>query len=362
VKVGRFGEREFRMTSQSVLILHNHPLLPEEHPDSASEHTIVEIADAMTEMLQDAGFRVRRLGLEQDPTALWTELHRRRPNVVFNLFEGNLDDTETESYVAGLLQWSGVPFTGSPFSTLTLARAKHLTKYLLRGAGLPTADFFLVEQLPVPLCELEWPVIAKPAKQDASVGLDQDSVCTNQLQLEQRVQYLLETYGPVLVEEFIRGREFNVAVLELPELQHLPPAEIIFPEERPGYWPILTYDGKWKPETPEYETTPPKYPADISAATARKLGAVALKAYRLLGCRDYARVDIRMKSNGRPYILEVNPNPEISAYAGFAGCLGAARIPHQDFIVRLINQALSRKNPPKPSFAPKGDSAAPIIS
>src|ERR1700676_4309256 len=127
------------MTTPSVLILHNHPLLPDDHPESASEHTIVEIADAMTGILQGAGFRVRRLGLEQDPTALWTELHRRQPNVVFNLFEGNLADTETESYVAGLLQWSGSPFTGSPFSTLTLARAKHLTKYLLRGAGLPTA-------------------------------------------------------------------------------------------------------------------------------------------------------------------------------------------------------------------------------
>ena len=80
------GEREFRMSSQSVLILHNHPLLPDDHPESASEHTIVEIADSMTAMLQDAGFRVRRLGLEQDPTALWTELHRRRPNAVFNLF------------------------------------------------------------------------------------------------------------------------------------------------------------------------------------------------------------------------------------------------------------------------------------
>src|SRR5207248_3966514 len=136
-----------------VLILYNQPVLPEDHPDFDSEHTIVGIAESMTDVLQDAGFRIRRLGLEQDPTALWTELQRRRPDVVFNLFEGNLNDTETESYVAGLLQWSGVPFTGSPHSTLTLARDKYLTKYLLRGAGLPTADFFAVEQLPVPPCE-----------------------------------------------------------------------------------------------------------------------------------------------------------------------------------------------------------------
>src|SRR5262249_16858271 len=152
------------------------------------------------------------------------------PAVVFNLFEGNLDNAATESYVAGLLEWHGVPFTGSPMHTLSLARAKHLTKPLLRGAGLPTADFMVVDELPVPPCDLDWPVIVKPAQQDASVGLDQESVCTNQSQLEQRVRYILETYGaPVLVEEFIDGREFNVALVELPDLHYLPPAEIVFP-------------------------------------------------------------------------------------------------------------------------------------
>ncbi len=108
------------MPSPSVLILYNQPLLPEDHPDCDSEHTIVGIAESMTAILQDAGFRIRQLGLEQDPTPLWAELKRRRPDAVFNLFEGNLDDSETESYVAGLLQWSGIPFTGSPMPALAL--------------------------------------------------------------------------------------------------------------------------------------------------------------------------------------------------------------------------------------------------
>jgi D-alanine-D-alanine ligase len=353
------------MTAPQVLILYNHPLLPEDHPDADSEHSIVHIADGMGETLKDADFRVNMLGLKQDPTVLWTELKRRKPDVVFNLFEGNLDDTETESYVAGLLQWSGVPFTGSPLATLSLARAKHQTKMMLRGANLPTADFFAVEQLPVPECQLGWPVIVKPAKHDASVGLDQESVCLDQYHLEQRVTYLLETYGgPVLVEEYIRGREFNVALLELPTLECLPVAEIVFPEERPGYWPILTYDGKWRPGTPDYETTPPKYPAEISPRLSEKFWDIARRAYRLLGCRDYARVDFRMKANGRPYILEVNPNPEISTYAGFANCLSSANIPHEEFIVRLIRQALSRRDTPRPTLAadrttPEAEATAP---
>lgn len=347
------------MRSPLVLILFNEPLLPADHPDSDSEHSILYVRDLMTNTLKTAGFRTASVGLAQDPRVLWKELRRVKPDVVFNLFEGNLDDTETESYVAGLLQWSRIPFTGSPLATLALARAKHLTKTLLRGAGLPTADFFVIEQLPVPTCTLSWPVIVKPAKQDASVGLDQESVCTDAFQLEQRVRFLLEHYGPpVLVEEYIRGREFNVAVIELPELQFLPPAEIVFPEERAGYWPILTYDGKWRPGTPDYDTTPPKYPAEISPALARKFGRVAMKAHRLLGCRDYSRVDFRMGENGKLYILEVNPNPEISDHAGFAGCLGSAKMTHAEFILRLVRQALSRKNTPRPALRMNGPTPA----
>ena len=291
---------------------------------------------------------------------MWNELQRLKPDVIFNLFEGNLSDTETESYVAGLLQWSGIPFTGSPFRTLTLARAKHLTKQLLRGAGLPTADFFVVEELPVAPCDLNWPVIVKPATQDASVGLDQDSVVTNQYQLEQRVAYILETYGPpVLVEEYIQGREINVAVTEIPEFMSLPPAEILFDKVRPGSWPILTYAGKWCPGTEAYDLTPPDYPAKISARLAERLGELARRAYRLLGCRDYARVDFRVKPPGKPYILEVNPNPEISATAGFAGCLGSAGIRHQDFIRQLIQHALVRRQAPEPTWAMNGRQLVP---
>jgi D-alanine-D-alanine ligase len=336
-----------------VLILFNHPLLPEDHPDSDSEHSILYVVELMDGILKEAGYRVSQLGIKQDPTVLWRELDRRKPDVVFNLFEGNLDDTETESYVAGLLQWKGIPFTGSPPQTLTMARAKHTTKLLLRGAGLPTADFIVMDHLPVPDCKLEFPVIVKPARQDASVGLDQESVCTDQYQLEQRASYIYETYGaPVLIEEYLCGREFNVALLELPVLEALPPAEIVFPSERPGYWPILTYDGKWRPGTPDYDTTPPKFPADISPRLARRLTTIAKKAYQVLGCRDYARVDFRLNALGRPCVLEVNPNPEISDHAGFAGCLRSADISHPEFIRRLVEQALTRRHVQRPTLQP----------
>lgn len=330
------------MAAPLVLVLYNQPLLPSDHPDWESEHTVVTIAQSMAGVLGAADFRVKLLGLGRDPAILWQELQRIQPAAVFNLYEGQPENPETESYVAGLLEWSGVPFTGSPPQALSLARAKHTAKTLLRGAGLPTADFIVVEEMPVPECTLAWPVIVKPARQDASVGLDQDSVCASQFQLEQRVAYVLETYGaPVLVEEYIAGRELNVALIELPELRWLPPSEVVF-KERVGAWPILTYAGKWKLGSDEYENTPHKSPADIMPRLAKKIGAIAMKAYRLIGCRDYARVDFRVTPAGKPFILEVNPNPEISAEAEFAGCLGAMRVPYHDFIIRVVTQALQR--------------------
>ena len=326
-----------------VVILFNEPVLPEDHPDADSEHEILYTVDEVDKVLTGAGFDVRRLGVQRDPSVLVNGLQELKPDCVFNLFEGLADLYETEAYAAGLLEWLGIPFTGSPYQTLTLARRKHLTKHLLQGAGLPTADFFAVEELPVPPCRIEWPVIVKPGAQDASVGLDQGSVVTTQERLNERVAYLLDTYGPpVLVEQFIRGREFNLAVIENPDLIVLPVSEILFTDKDPDFWPIVTYDAKWKPGSRDYESTPAKYPATVAPKLREKLQALAKDAFRLLGCRDYARVDFRVKPTGKPYILEVNPNPDFSPLAGLSGGLMSAGVTHAQFTVDLVKRTLAR--------------------
>lgn len=352
------------MAKPLILALYNQPLLPRDHPDAESEHSVVEIVQKAARVLEGAGYRTCLLPLGSDPTVLWKELKRRKPAAVLNFFEGNYDRTETESYVAGLLEWKGIPFTGSPMQALTLGRAKNVTKNLLRGAGLPTAAFVVVDRLPLPSHRLTWPVIVKPATQDASVGMAQASVCTNAFQLEQRVAYLLETFGPpVLIEEYIAGREFNVGLIELPELQALPPAEILFKEPSEGYWPILTYDGKWTEKSPEYDTAPPQYPADLPENKAAELGEIAKKAFRLLGCRDYARIDFRMNASGVPFILEINPNPEICDYACFGLILKSAGIAYETFLVGLVEQALARGKacpPPTIEKSAARTSSAPV--
>jgi D-alanine-D-alanine ligase len=352
------------MRAPRVLVLYNQPVLSANHPDVESEREVLFTVDVVSATLVQAGFSVSRLGAAHDPDALLAGLRAERPDVVFNLFEGTGDDGSTEAYVAGLLEWLDLPFTGSPFHTLALARNKHLTKSLFRGAGLPTPDSFIVESLPMGESPMAWPVIIKPATQDASVGLDQGSVVTNLYRLEERVASLLKNYGPpVLVEEFIPGRELNVALIEAPDLRALPISEVLFTDEDPAYWPIVTYDAKWRPGSRDYEATPPRYPADVAPELSERLVGLARQAFRLLGCRDYARVDFRVRPSGKPYILEVNPNPDFSPTAGLAGGLASAGITHAQFTIDLVRAALARQQVPTLACtATSGDPCAAPVS
>jgi D-alanine-D-alanine ligase len=333
-----------------VQILYNRPVLHRTHPDAESEHEILYTVDVVHQTLSSAGAVVDRLGVCRDPEALLSGVRQFGPDVVFNLFEGLADFGDTEAHATGLLEWLRIPFTGSPFQTLCLARNKPLTKYLLQGAGLPTAAFQVIETLPAPPCEVEWPVIVKPGNQDASVGLDQGSVVSDQQRLEERVANLLEAYGPpVLVEQFILGRELNLGLIEAPNLRALPVSEILFVEKDPDFWPIVTYDAKWKPGSRDYEATPPRYPAEVSKRLREKLETLGKQAFRLLGCRDYARVDFRVRTSGKPYILEVNPNPDFSPDAGLSGGLGSAGLTHPRFTVELVERALARGRDGQPT-------------
>lgn len=330
-----------------ILVLYNEPVLPVDHPEAESEHEILYIVDEVTRELVEGGHEVGRLGVDRDPAALLAGVRAFEPDVVFNLFEGLGDHYATEAHAAGMLEWLGIPYTGSPYDTLCLARNKPRTKQILQAARLPTADFFVVHEVPMTECPLEWPVIVKPALQDASVGIDQGSIVTCQSAFRERVAMLLDTYGPpVLVEEFLAGREFNVSVIELPEPKALPVAEILFEEEGPDFWPILSYDAKWRPESRDYRATPGNYPADVSKALSRRLQTLALKAFRLLGCRDYARVEFRMRRSGRPCILEVNPNPDYGPTAALAAGMACVDVQHAQFTLHLVEAAHARRGIP----------------
>jgi D-alanine-D-alanine ligase len=331
------------MRPTRVLVLYNEPTLPADHRDADSEHEVTETVEAVDKALTAAGYAVSRLGVSRDPGPLVAGIRKARPDVVFNLFEGLPDFGDTEAFAVGLLEWLGLPYTGCPFQPLALARNKPLAKQLLRGARLPTPDSFVVDRLPVGDCPLAWPVIVKPSNQDASVGVDQGSVVTSQEDLERRAEFIMDEYGPpVLVEEFIPGREFNVGIVEAPDLRVLPLAEIRFISDDPKHWPIVTYDAKWKPGTPDYEVTPPVTGPDVPRRMKARLERLAKQAFRVLGCKDYARVDFRVKPPAKPYILEVNPNPSFHPDCGLAASLLAGGLPWAEFAVQMVQRALAR--------------------
>ncbi|MFO0929818.1 MAG: hypothetical protein U0736_22800 [Gemmataceae bacterium] len=261
------------MERERVLVLYNEPVLPVDHPDYVSEVEVLDNVEAVEAVLREAGYQADRLGVTGNPQELLDGLCSHRPDAVVNLFEGTADDNASELYAAGLLEWLGVPYTGCPFQTLVLARSKHLAKRLFQADGLPTAPFFVADgSAPLTACPLHFPVIVKPAQQDASVGVTQNSVVTDLDGLNRQVRYVVDQFGqPALVEEFIRGRELTFALVEMPDLRFLPATEAVFPDRGPDYWPILSYDAKWTRGSAEFETTDYHFKAELPPDLHRRL-------------------------------------------------------------------------------------------
>ncbi|MCI0703244.1 MAG: hypothetical protein L0241_19365 [Planctomycetia bacterium] len=343
------------MKPPSILLLYNEPVLPVDHPDAGSEHDVLETVEDTFKVLNAAGFDATKLGISYDPRPLLDVLKKKKPDAVFNLFEGLATQTGTEISVAALLEWLNVPFTGCPSPCLALGRDKARTKHILSAVGLPTPDYAIIDTLPAPRWRKAWPAIVKPTCQDASIGIDQNSVVTSQKQLDERVRHVFATYGPpVLVERFIFGREFHVNMIEdassppnSPPLV-LPLAEIAFQNTKPGHWPVYTFTAKWHEESEEYRTAPLRAPVEIPAEDFARLQAIAQRSFRVFDCRDYARIDVRMDEDGKFHILEMNPNPYLNSLALVNGLLAIGRT-HEQLIVEMALAAIARGGKEVPS-------------
>jgi D-alanine-D-alanine ligase len=166
-------------------------------------------------------------------------------------------------------------------------------------------------------------------------------VVNNPEELKKQFEFLSMTYKQdIIAEEYIEGRELNVAVLGN---SILPVSEIDFTGLPENFPKIVTYDGKWIAESIYYENTKPKCPADLDKKLKKKVETIALHAFEALGCRDYARIDLRISKSGKPYVIEVNPNPDISEDSGFARAASAKGISYPELLFTIANYALKRK-------------------
>ena len=308
-----------------------------------SEESVEQTAREVLATITELGYTSFILPLHKSFMYFLNRLKDLNADVVINLCEAFAGYPQLESNVAAAFELIGVAFTGNDSRTLALCLNKFKTKAILKSCGLPTAPAKLVDTPDVKL-DIPFPVIVKPNREDASLGVDTDSVVSDQEGLQKQIQKILEVYEqPVLVEAFIDGREFNVAVLEDGKPEALPVSEIDFSQMPEGQARILCYEAKWLTDDVLYRATPPVCPAQVDDALKGKLQEMAVKAFQAVECRDYARVDFRMDKKGKVYILEVNPNPDISLNAGFARALGAAGIEYRMFWQKLIEKALARK-------------------
>ncbi|MEE9614327.1 MAG: ATP-grasp domain-containing protein [Thermodesulfobacteriota bacterium] len=270
-------------------------------------------------------------------------------DMIFNLCEGAFGQSDLEMNVAAMLELFDLKFTGSGPVALALALDKGRTKDILRGRGVPTADYRVVEKAPPDDCEaLGFPLIVKPLKEDASIGIEIGAVVKDAAELEKRVNYVVtEYYQPAIVEEYIEGREFNISVVGNGEgARTLPLSEIDFSDYPEGLPRIVSYEAKWITVSPLYIKTPPVCPADVPEELRGELERVALGAYRAIGCRDYARVDMRVGGDGGIRVLEVNPNPDISRDAGLARAAKSTGLDYHQLIKEIVMAAEARYNEP----------------
>jgi len=311
--------------------------------EKLSEESVEQTAREVLAAVVELGYQALIIPLQRSFMSFLHRLKELNVDVVINLCEGFLGRPQLEANVAAAFELLGIPFTGNDSQTLALCLNKFKTKAVLKSCGLPTASSQLVFS-PDQKVDLSFPLIVKPNSEDASLGIHSDSVVYDPENLEKQVQKTIDLYQqPVLVEEYIDGREFNVAVLDNHTPQALPVSEIDFRQMPEGLPCICSYEAKWFEDHILYNSTPPICPASVEDSLRSKLQETALAAYQAVGGRDYARVDFRMSKDGRLSILEVNPNPDISLDAGYARALKASGTEYKIFWALMIENAMKRK-------------------
>lgn len=301
---------------------------------------------AISDALNSVGYESYILNLKDSYQTFLDDYNANRPDVVFNLVEIFHDRSYLEMSFASLLELMKIPYTGASPISLGTCQRKILTKGILKSMGVNTPPFCIIaEPSDIKKINLNFPVIVKPAAEDASIGIENESIVYDSVKMKARIEYVLKKYNQnVLVEEYIDGRELNVAVMGDKVAKVLPISEIDFSNMPDHLHNIVSYQAKWDPLHEAYHKTIPICPAELPVRVERLAKRTALKAFRALGCRDYARVDMRLSKNNELFVLEVNPNPDLTEDAGFMRSADAFGIPFEQALKKIVDFAWARKS------------------
>jgi D-alanine-D-alanine ligase len=313
--------------------------------DAGSEEWSSQDVAAVLSNVHEVRTALRRRGYEVElvPVRLnefrWLS-RARKADVVVNLCEGINGHAKYEDFVVNTLELIGLPFTGCRAWPVSVCHRKHVANTLLMHGGVPIPTFVLAQgsnNLPT---DFPLPAIVKPAAEDASVGIDGNAVCTTRKALRKRVALMTEQFDEVMIQEYVPGREFNVGFVGR---QMLPVSEIRFDSMPEESWPIVTYAAKWSSGSPEDLGTVPVCPAEIPPDLAKRIAQVAWKAWQhMCNAEGYGRVDLRVTHDGQPYVLEVNPCPDLSSNAGLARMAQSFGWSYDDLVNAIVDESLER--------------------
>ena len=308
--------------------LHRKPHLNE--IEKLGEAEVIDTAREIAELLD-----AQLIAVKDDVAASLLEL--RAFDVVVNLCEGILGHPDWEKNFALGLEMLGIAHTSCEPIALGICTDKKLVKRILLASGIATPRFWHAEEGGT------W--IVKPSREDAGIGIDAASVVSSTAEIEARAKYVEETYGqPALVEEFIDGRELNQAMyFDVNGPVVLPPGEIVFDDDLSANERVVGWKAKWASGSREDRGTRNRTPAVIDDTLRREVANVCLRAASVLSLRGYVRFDLRQSREGKLWMVDINPNPDIGRGSGFRKALDAAGIAFADFLKALIMAAATHR-------------------
>jgi D-alanine-D-alanine ligase len=309
-----------------------------------SEYSFSDQIENIVKILSEYFTYVESFPVDRNIINLINKLNEFNPDAILNFVESVEGITNYEYSIAGLFDLLGYQFTGNTAFTLGNCLNKERTKIILSSYGINTPSFDVLEpnrKILEKNIKINFPIIMKLDEEDASIGISEYSVVNNFNELLKHYRFLSKTYNKkILIEEYIDGREINVAILDG---KVLPLSEIDFTGLPKSLPKIVTYEGKWIEGSEYYNYTKPVCPAIIKETIRKRIEKIALQSYKVMNCRDYARVDIRLNKENVPFVIEINPNPDISIDSGFARAANAAGISYNELLKTITSFALKRK-------------------
>ena len=293
--------------------------------------------------LGELGHSIEHLAIFDDLDLLRQKIQSFQPDIVFNLADQFKNNRAFDQHIVSFLAMQGVPFTGCGSTGLTLCKHKGISKKILSYHRIHTAAFVIVprgKRIARP-SRLKFPILVKPLKEEASLGISQASFVETDEQFNERVQFIHEKYdNDVIAEEYIEGRELYVAILGDHRLNVFPIRELVFKEVPPDEPKIATYKAKWDEEYRKRWGLQNRFAEGLDPAVISKIEQTCKRIYRLLTIDGYARIDLRLTAKNEIYFIEANPNPMLAADEDFAQSALKANLSYPQLIDRIVRLGL----------------------